>query len=98
MICLGTIKILKTDIDEDSNEAYCAKQRLSIVVDEIEQFEWEFLVPMNKSVSTYNLIEEQRKMRSKISHQTNFNKKYPPNCSDTLNLYKWANVFHLMSQ
>ena len=43
---------------EDIKEADSVTKRLSIVVNEIEEFEREFIQPMNKSVSSSNISEQ----------------------------------------
>ena len=59
---------LKGRVLEDIDEADSAMKRLSIVEDEIERFEREFVIPMNKSVSSSNLSEAPRQRRPKRFH------------------------------
>ena len=67
---------LKGRVLEDIDEADSAMKRLSIVEDEIERFEREFVIPMNKSVSSSNLSEAPRPRRPKRSHLRGLNKYY----------------------
>ena len=75
---------------EDIEEAESVTRRLSIVVNEIEEFEREFIYPM-KSVSSSNISEASRPRRTKRSTPKASNKYYS---TTTLGSSKLGSIFH----
>ena len=76
---------------EDIEESESVTKRLSIVVNEIEEFEREFIYPMNKSVSSSNISEASRPRRTKRSTPKVSNKYYS---TTTLGSSKLGSIFH----
>jgi hypothetical protein len=64
---------------EDIDEADSAMKRLSIVVNEIEQFEREFVIPMTKSMSSSNISETSKQRRQKVLQPKRMSKYYSTN-------------------
>merc|ERR1712105_43534 len=64
---------------EDIDEAHSAMKRLSIVVNEIEEFGREFVIPMSKSVSSSNISETSRQRRQKNLKTKGMSKYYSTN-------------------
>ena len=76
---------------EDIKEADSAVKRLSVVVNEIEEFERQFIHPMNKSASSLTLSESSRQRRYKTSH-SKWHNKY--SSTNTLESSKASRKFH----
>ena len=64
---------------EDIHEADSNMKRLSIVVNEIEQFEKEFVHPMKKSVSSFNISETARQRRPQEHQLRGLNRYFSAN-------------------
>ena len=76
---------------EDIKETDSNMERLSVVVNEIEEFERQFIHPMNKSVSSLSISETSRQRRYKTSH-SKWHNKY--NSSNNLESSKARRKFH----
>ena len=77
---------LEVIVLEDIQEADSVMKRLSTDEDEIERFEREFVIPMNKSVSSSNLRDAQRQRRPKRSQLRGLNKYYSTDAVGTSKL------------
>ena len=75
----------------DIEEVDSVTKRLSIVVNEIEEFEREFIYPMNKSVTSSNISEPSRPRRPKTSNPKLVNNYYS---TTTVGSFKLGSIFH----